>query len=574
MTFPEEVTWWADSIKDKIRKTAHLRTHDDDMRALRERLESEGRMTPFQGGTILSLDETLMREMSDLFTIDDRVLDDKPLVARIMFDYLGHKFGFRSYLEQDLFALYPHELRDSICPGQMMANYFPAKACNLDPDLWEVTLFRREKSHFAPSHCFVTVDVGADKRWIVDQTYRLLGPISWDGNNLVVENIISEETERYETADAYQYSEEEYAERVEYQRSDRGAMSVLVPGQKIEYGKFDGWKARKPLTTEWYVRYNPDERALVSLIPFNRPLMQSRGLENKLIIDEQGTVTSEVITGYFHRQADWASFVRPIPLVKIGAEKAKGLIEGLTELDVKGQYAFEDHLMSLFDGNTLEGKDLAYANEITDSYKALQQTRYSVAVEKIALVEALYQERKGKSKFINGPDARFDAFKMLAGQDPQARAVVRLNKILRQLKKRQRKGDKAYIQREERHGRLVTLFGIEGENEDTSRYRTARTPIDVFEYQAEHEPPFFDDATDRILFVRRSLEDHAGSADDLREHARSVFGDKLEQATMKGYARIFAEFLGHMAHSWNQLKITEFREKLIKKAKEYNPVSA
>ena len=527
-------------------------------------------------GKIRTIDwEKVSKDFSDL---DDHSVQfaDRRRVAEALYHELHHRYGFEQALHLGLYSLWPHELLDATCASQALANYAVAKECGLNPQILEFTGFRKRGDRFSGGHSFILTDVGEKDPWIIDQSYRILGPAEFDTQSLRVRNRArgKEKEEEYEYLVRDIYSEDEYTQRMEYQRSPAGAASMLVGGQRLGFPEFDRWKSKKPVPTmAWFVAYDPDSRTLSTLVGIDRPLIQKRGLESRTVLTPAGGIVEDRIIGYFFSQQGWVSFLDSIPIISLPVAEISPLLKGLSDLGVPDQLEFETYAMAAME-KPEDDCMKALAKAARESYRTMQTTRFGIGVRKIALAEALYQQARGQAPFVFSERTREHALTSM-GDDPNIADLLRAQQYLARHKKTQRRIEhgQANIRYQRRGGRvhMLVLEPLRREDPAVQEFLSAEGPVEKLAQMLRDKPLFYDEAVDRVLFARRQLAPYASSLSSLEAHATTIFGSNISLATEKGYARIFAEFLGHAANAWPHLRLEEHRNDILKKVREYRP---
>ncbi|MBS3149024.1 hypothetical protein J4219_09185 [Candidatus Woesearchaeota archaeon] len=574
MRFPKETLDWAELMKERVKTALYFQEHKDELMpsAIKPKKEKDKKTLSLEGqdaaprlGTI----DDVLKQMPQRKEISDDILKDRKRVATAIFDELGHRYGFTQSMETGIFAPWPHEVCEVVCASQMLVNYVVSKACGLEPKIWELGGFRHIGSSHIAGHAMIEVNVGEEKPWALCQTMNLLGPMTWRQNEVRVENVAKKETNLFEFTYADQFSEEKYLDRVAYQRSDEGAMSVLVYGQRAGFPQVDNWKSKKALLTAWYIKYAPNERALSSYVGFQRPLVQSRGLENRIVLTKNGNVESETVTGCFFREQGWAEFIGEIPFVVFPTEQVMPLLEGIDGLDEKEKIDFEKNMSYSMEREPIESDSMGVL--LHDSFNNAMAGQYAKSIRKMCIAEALYCAQKKGEDYLFSRESRYGLFIELQKEDEQARHIAKAHKqFIKIMRERQK------ISRLQSAGKQV-LFGgrrvyildtSRREYEQVQRYMRMQDSEDLLAYQLEAEPQFYDDAADRILFIKRELKEKAESFEALEAHAKSRFTD-LGKAIRSAYGKMASEFLAHIAYANAPLRMVGYRKNLIEKGKKY-----
>ncbi|MEK6963268.1 MAG: hypothetical protein AABX70_02485 [Nanoarchaeota archaeon] len=569
-SFPAETKRWARGIKRRIAEVIQLQTQPEQSRSILEELVR---------GASASADAFHRLFISDLsapFRIQSTsmLFTDKKRLADTIYHGLEFAYGFEECLATGQYAPWPHELSMVNCGSQAMVDFAAEIECDMDPVLVEVAGFQREGETGGATHSLTIVKVEGED-WAIDQAQHALGPITWDleTNTYRVKNKIREDKEEtFRFLYRELYTEDEYVDRIQYLRSPEGAASMLICGQRVNSPKMDRWKAHIPLHTSCYIRYDPDTRSILTSVGFDRPLIQNRGLEHRITLNNSGDIQEEVVTGYYYSELGWAEFIDKFPLVTIPSAKVPDLIRGLKDLSVNNQVAFEDRVMSLFQGGSLNDSDSYLAEAIQASYQALEATRFGEAARMISIVEALYQcERRTRDSVLVYHEAdRTRVMEQWRDEDANVDVVLRAMKHFKRKRKQLERIRRVLPHEYARLVRSVHVLDADHvEDPEVKRYLSIRDPLERLTYMLEHQPHFFDEAVDRRLFVKRRVEEYAEDLPTLETHARSILGESFERSILSGYARIFAEFLGHLAGSWEHLSLSKYRETTLDKVRSY-----
>ncbi|MBI1969369.1 hypothetical protein HYS48_01630 [Candidatus Woesearchaeota archaeon] len=565
-SFPEATKAWAQQMKERVGLAIHVHKNQGKIpKALEELLETKDKAKVIP---------SLPRELQEIVR-NPELFTDKKLVAEVIYTELTHRYSFIEALERGIYAPWPHELSEVTCASQALVNFVVEQVCGLDPELWEFGGFQpKGRTHFG-GHSLTLVDVGEKHPWVIDQSMELLGPVTWKGNTLTIVNKSKgDKAEEYTFVCADQYDEASYAERMAYQRSPEGSASMLLNGQRLGLPEIDAWKTKEPLRVPWFLRYDHDARSIITLMGFERPLMQKRGLDLCMRLNQDGRIEEETVRGYFYRELGWVEFLGKYPVVEIPAAEIPSLIPGIEEFSIEEQIAFEEKAMALATAEPLDRASQHLRDAIYASYERLQATRFGDAVKKFALVEALYQEKRNGQEYVYSPVVRKRGLEQMQHQDAYVKDLLRAMKDLqrgRKFKERVQKLQRAKGRQIMYRGRRVYILDPQRlEDPAVQEYLSIDGPLAKLEYMLAHKPRFIDDAIDRILFVQWELAQHAGTLESLEAYARNVFGNRLEQELMRGYARIFAEFLGHIAHAWELLSsLGDYKKDIVKKVQAY-----
>ncbi|HIH43397.1 TPA: hypothetical protein HA246_07190 [Candidatus Woesearchaeota archaeon] len=591
LQWPEETLKWANSMRESIKFMAYASTLPvNHAQMLEERLREAT-----QGENIfLSLMGALgLRDKKNLLpNAPDSALEDKVKVAEIMYSTLGHAYGFEHPLSTGNFEPWPHEVKTVNCSAQRNINYVVAKACDLNPVIREVDDLVGDDSPEAFGHSFIEFDVGTGTNWAICSQMRWLGPIVWDTENKRVKitkrdhKTGEEKIVEYSYTQRDTYTEQELLQRIFYFRSSEGAASMLINGQRLQCPEIDGWKAEKPMKTGWYIKYSPEERVLSISTKHMRPLVSNRGLEYRIIFNDNGLPKSEDVVGYFYAADAWAEFLGATPLFSLPADKIPGVIQGLKELKPQEHPELEKRLQRIFLNKPNNPEEENLEKAIRGSYAAVMSQVSRNDTYKFILMEALYlDEVEGAADgFLYTRQRRYEAFKLLAEDDDmfaqelakmekarerQEREIIRAERNQRKVKKYLRRVQAAPNRLLER---MEILEVQRLANEDERRYNEFRTQADLLIYQLENFARFCDEAADRYIFATTTGRKYTQSLETLEAEAKTRFGDEFDKRIMAAYARISGEFLGMIAFAWDNLKAAQYKDVLLDKVRTYRPI--
>ncbi len=574
MLLLEKVQKWAREMRERIITAALI--DRSDKRVLSELREwLEGKKSAAQ-----TLEEMTIHTMqaATLSTTRKDILADKKLLARMIHLHMEHKYGFREAIKTGNYMPLPHELTEVNCGTQMFVNYTVANACGLNPVIKELDGWRTKGSQSMARHSIIEIDVGEPQKWVLCQPWNILGPVTWDEDKktLTVQDVIENRKVEIEYTWLDTYTEELYLERLEFLRSPRGAQSVLETGQKLGCPSVDGWKAKRKMPATWWIKYDAKDNTVAVKISIQRPLVQNRGLENKMRIETDGKITEE-IRGYYFREDGWAQFLGATEMISISAEKAVELAQGLsTDLDYDKQCALEEKVYDLLFKCAEDEANLLLPAARASFAKLKLSPTYNNAW-KFILVEALYQaDRKAQSKkkFLYTKREHLAQFQRATDDDLFAKAYVseksfvdKLRKILDKANKR--RGNPALQMRSKS---LFVLDAARLEHQEARLFSRLRGKTDLLAYQLESEANFCNEAADRVCYVMDKFRKGIASLADLEKTAKERLGEGFDRAVMAAYSRMFTEFIGMIAYSQDELRLTQYREKLIEKLQEIKAV--
>ncbi|MBI2148851.1 hypothetical protein HYU23_04170, partial [Candidatus Woesearchaeota archaeon] len=95
-------------------------------------------------------------------------------------------------------------------------------------------------------------------------------------------------------------------------------------------------------------------------------------------------------------------------------------------------------------------------------------------------------------------------------------------------------------------------------------FTNLRTEQERLQNILDHKPVYLDDAIDKLIFYDREIK---GKEDQVLNMAEAEFGSDYEKNIFAGYGKIFGEFLGHMAVTYEQLTLEGYKERVIRKIK-------
>ena len=591
MQIPEKAYRWARSERECIEITARmLRSMDKlskvkDVRLGRERLPRTERPSYDELKKLFDglFEEALQRNEHIL----GDTCDDKKLVSEAIFKHIRFPFRFQKALETGQFFPLPGESREVNCATQMAHNYAITKEWNLNPTIKEIGGFRHKGDPFVTGHAITEVEVGDHVPWVICQTMGLLGPITWqpDKKQFRVMNVIKKKTEEFEYTFVDTFTESEYAKRLQYQRSEEGAMGVLLNGQKVGFFHVDRWKSAEPLESVWYLRYTHDRhvRTLSSMVGIGRPFVQNRGLENKIRFDEDGNVAGEEITGTFYETGVWAAFLNAVPLFHLSPDQVAKLAKELrlTELSVDEQRELEDDIQRFYMGEEAtprEGKKRAkrfknLAAAIQQTYERLQAGPTFKTAQRFMYAEALYQHARNGKEFIFPEKDRlahllWKRYRADIHPDSLLTREEMVARIREVKEKHDRKHRRQFDFNTDTHGREITMA-------DPRRRRSLEEEcsrmgmFDMTLYQIEHEAYYVQECEDRWYFADNEIMPLLRTMGSLELIAQRKLGDAFDQWTRVAYARIFTELLAMAAHSLDQLQVSKYRDVVLDKVKKY-----
>lgn len=511
-------------------------------------------------------------------------VSNKKEVAKAIYHGLKHGYGFREALETGVYAPTPDELSQTNCASQMVVNYLIAKELSLNPQIVEVDGLRRQSSGYMASHAFIEVDVGEDLPWTVDQTMLLLGPIRWDRDSkkIIVNNCAKDDEFEDDHGDqvfsysiAYRYDEAEYEERLSYQRSKEGAAGALLTGQKVGNFEINKWKMQKPTMSTWYFKFNPKQRTIESLVSFQRPLIQNRGVINRLYLNEDCEPEREEVTGYFYAEEGFAEFLGETPMFVLPIEKALVLADNVVKLPLDQHYALENKVQAFCLGEIKDHRQVELIVEASKESLADLARRDRVRSDarwKFILTEALYQHKRKQSgkELVYSPRDRTVAFELL--KDTNEKIACALKEMQRYEK--EKRWDKKMERRADHWTRRILTDPRRREKENVALYTRIRNERQMILYQMESSMKTVEEAGDRIAFIQFDLKDHLASLESLGEEAQKRFGeDDFDKWLDAAYARLFVEFLGNTAAGLFQLRFLPYRSSVIDNIRSYrNPL--
>lgn len=574
MPLPEKVQKWARRMREQI-ITAGLIEKSEKwvLDELKEWLDGKKRADQ----TLEEITERA-RQASTLRATRDEVLADKKLVARMIYLHMEHRYGFCEAIKTGNYMPLPDELTEVNCGTQMLVNYTVASACGLNPVIKELDGWRTKGSAPIARHCIIEIDVGEPQKWVLCQPWNILGPVTWDKDKktLTVQDTLEDRKVELEYTWLDTYDEELYLKRLEFLRSPKGAKSILETGQKLGYPSLDGWKAKRKLPATWWIKYDADKDCVTIKVSIQRPLVQNRGLENRIHIEADGKTTEE-LHGYYYREDGWAQFLGATEMMSVSAEKAAELAQGLKDFDEEKQCGLEDTVYDLLSKGANDEAN-PFLPAVKESFERIKTTNTFNNAWKFILVEALYQaDRKAKGKrLIYTRREHIAQFQKAAGEDDVANAYWTQKDMLDKLRKRldkivKRRGNPEL--KIKGGGRLSVLEAPRLEYEEARRFSRLRGKAELLTYQLESESDFCSEAADKVCYVFDTFRNGVTTLEDLEKLAREKLGKGFDRAVIAAYGRIFTEFIGMTAHSFDHLRLTQYRSKLIEKLQEVKKAS-
>ncbi len=215
-------------------------------------------------------------------------------------------YGFRANIESGNWAPLPHETKTVNCQTAAFNLYVVAKKLGLNPQMYALVGIRNPGGPHGSLHFTVDVDVGATHRVVVDPLQEIFGYYKVDENRIKI--VRDNDTTRdlvKEFSSMFPVSEEEYAEKLKFQRTPQGSLTMLLEGQKIERHHCDRWRSNVYWVGNWFVRYNPEHRLLWTRINFDRPLIQHRTLTLITELDENSAVKARTVSFDCARDTNW-----------------------------------------------------------------------------------------------------------------------------------------------------------------------------------------------------------------------------------------------------------------------------
>ena len=478
------------------------------------------------------------------------------------YEGLAHSYGFLEALLSDNYFPWPHEFNKVICYTQMLANAVVMEEMGFDIKIHEFYGFRKEDQASAADHSLITIR--DDDDLVFDSQYSLLGPIrEWDEKFFTAYNQKKGHEETYRYVCRLDYDLEEYAERYGNLRDCKEA-EALMSGQKLGVLSVDDWKIEHPLKVEWFIRYDKDDSFFSTLVGIERPIVQNRGLEMRVQLDENNDIRSKDLFGYYVGSFAWAEFRNKIPMFQLSMEDAMELLPEIGSESLQEQLDLEQRMM---DG----GVSSRMKHAVQRSYDTSLSTKDAKAVEMITAVEALYQHAR-HGEFIYNTSVHNNVMKRLKSSDDFVRALYHIQtniKRKKDLEKMIRNGQKEVVR-----GRYRCIL-------DTDRIPSAEEreasmlddPLVRAVYLTGKNPYFTHEACDRYRFVEHKLAYVKHSHEALLGYAKENLPD-FESDMLKGYARIFAEFMGHVRNAALLLDTTLFEDNVVRRIKEYSDQSA
>ncbi|MBI1970878.1 hypothetical protein HYS47_03965 [Candidatus Woesearchaeota archaeon] len=553
-------------LKDAV---GHLRNHVPHTELYGR---DEHKKTPFQD----------LEEMSNLLTeLPKEHRTPKKERAWALFYGLRYHYGFLESLRTGDWVAWPGSQSMVNCYNQAIATFAAAQAAGLDPVLVEFIGLQASEKTNRFGHSLVVVNVADDRSrdtpeyWVIDQAMAMYGPVQFGEQDMVVENFAKHQQWRRTQRRDYQKMEfgfiqalqqDEEAIVAQMQYLEEHPKAVLYGGQRIGVPEIDAWQSQKPIRTGWFLKFisndgDREQGVLASRIFINRPGIKSRGLEYQIHINDDGTgtaVTDERVVGYFCSGLVWSDFVDQIPLVTIPAKDIPTLTKGLSALPLEKRVEFEQDIMHQRPHAKDNKARIAAAQASYTTMRASEE--YGDLVWAISAVEALYQHEKGEKESYLSPAERQRELKKLARANQWFDYYHDATRKLKKMSTAKKKilGDVRYsathhlqlLHQSQLEDRRAYLFSLMDDQEE------------MLEYILQQKPTFIDEAVDRLVFYNRRIR---GKEDRVEEMVQKAFGGNAGEAVAAGYRRIFAEFLGHIAVTEEQLMLGRYKEKVLQK---------
>lgn len=225
-----------------------------------------------------------------------------------LYEELALPYGFLDNIKEDNWAPWPHELKTVTCQTSASIVYVVAKQLGLNPALKAAAGVRNNADEpHGIYHLFVEVDVGAKKPLIVDPSRKMFGYIRYDNDTARVRDNRFTTLLKFEYSSLWTLTEEEYATKLEHQRTRKGKLNVLAEGQFLGQVPCDNWKSRLGWETWWYVKYNPEESTIETRLCYGRhSYLHYRILENKIHIQDGKVTKRELHCGTAKSYNWWA----------------------------------------------------------------------------------------------------------------------------------------------------------------------------------------------------------------------------------------------------------------------------
>src|SRR3989344_3032989 len=506
----------------------------------------------------------------------------KKTMAFLLYEGLGFKYGFEDSLVSGNWVPWPHELKSVTCYSQAVANFAVAKACGLEPLLVEFIGVKKEEDLLRSGHSTVVINVGENEPeyWVIDQSWGIFGPITIDveEKSMTVEDILAkpERTHRldykikkFEFIHNLLQDEEDIIHNMNLLQSNPEA--VLYLGQRISIPQIDTWQSEKPLESPWFVRYTPqfggEKASLVSRIFIIRPGIKNRGLEYRIVFDDntndddQSSKLEERVIGYYCDKMVWASFTQPIPMVDLPAQKIVPLLEGLLDIPLAERYKFETQLMAQSISAVFTKTDNPRLAAARESFANLQESEFGGVVKAFSTVEALYQAAKnGQETYLSNSERNESIQKLKLSNWIFAYFSKDLKYLKRANKLKEKYGVEISIAKS--RGSSQLLRTDQREDPETRRYLNIESVHEMLTHIVNKRATYLNDALDRLIFYHRKIK---GRENKIYDFAGKTFGDNFEPSIFGGYVRIFAEFLGHFASTYPQLSLEKYKPKIIEK---------
>lgn len=472
-----------------------------------------------------------------------------------LYQQLDLPYGFADNLETGLWAPWPHELKTVNCQTAASVVYIVAKELGLKPQLKSVIGLRKPGETPYGHHLWVEVDVGRRHRMIVDPMQSIFGYAEYSRNkiHLVRDNQYTHKRD-IEFGCIVPLTEKEYCEKLEYQRTPKGKLTMLYEGQKVKAVSRDGWNSTRRWQGPWWIRYDPELPAVESIVLFSRQKLQYRIITATALL-ENNAVKGMSASFVYAKDYSWLSFQEPKLLANVDIETVRPLVKAVT----KFKPADYDSLENILLGHRTHCRQDVQA--VADAVKNIAAGEYcgfcaraGTAERGMLLAEAAYQEaRAGKRTVYSMEDLRHE---LMLQHENQAAFEDERNALAR-------KANLHYARLKVTPGIWAKYWPVQ--RESTGKFDEVRTLMQLHHYDAEHR---FCAILDRWLFGERVLQPHASSDAakpvsavshmlDLAVHHQPQIGDFTSKQLRAAYSIMLAEFMTLAASSFDQLRMTK-----------------
>ena len=160
---------------------------------------------------------------------------DKKRIAKMIYKgLLSYNCSYLDAVVDDLWLRYPHELNNSFqCNEAGLYIYLLAKECDLDPRIHAIYGLNGWGGYIG--HTIVDVDVGKDKRYLIDPVQKMFGPFNLRKKYCSVTPNLTTTYFKMKFKTCEMFEEKEYLEFFDYLRNE-GVITNLTASQSLFNG--------------------------------------------------------------------------------------------------------------------------------------------------------------------------------------------------------------------------------------------------------------------------------------------------------------------------------------------------